>query len=287
MKKHRLAHGVMLFSIMKIFSYHVLWKDALDCFFSIFNNFFTLQFKAVLRKKHIRVSFVDHPLDGRIPFKPEWVRIYMDFSSFWVRIAAFLLDEFDREAIPAVRDMLTSMNAIYKAAAGISRENFSTTVRPRYWRTPSFMLIHIFDPHLMCVPSLHVMVTLCARVKFSKALEALGAAERFKEEREEVRIKTVLIIESILYVKQHSVNCVPAALYTLTSLDKEAFNPAALRAFIEELFLEPDDISLETVRDIKNHIVSLYEQFVSEGVLAKSWQAPLLSFLKEKYEAGG
>ncbi|MDR0452008.1 MAG: hypothetical protein LBH15_03100 [Treponema sp.] len=151
-----------------------LRKAAVRCVKIIFYHFFYLQFKAALLPGRIPVTRVDHPLDREIPFKPRWVGVYLDFVSSWVRMAGFLLRRFGRKATAPVLDFIETMGRLYTLASEIYRENLSTTMRPRYYKRPRFLLIHAADPHLMCVPSLHVMVVIRTYTKYRAILEDMG-----------------------------------------------------------------------------------------------------------------
>jgi hypothetical protein len=103
-------------------------------------------------------------------------------------------------------------------------------------------------------------------------------------------------------VKQHSVNCIPAALYAMTRYDPELFPPETAEAFADLLFSAPPPApqsgrpanykvrpcaaprtklpSADTA-EIKAHIVNLYRHFLAQGKNAKNWEDPLLEFLRQ------
>ena len=261
-----------------------LRRTGLCCIASIFYNFFLKQYKAALFPGRIPVTSVDHPLDEKIPFMPGKVKIYLDFVAFWVRTIGFLLRHCKRKAYKEVRDFIRSMGELYAFAASIYGRNFSTTNRPFYIKNLRFLLIHMVDPHLMCVPSLHAMVVILTYTSFKKIIKEMGEEERFKEQADELYRGAIAITEAILYVKQHSVNCVPAALYAMTSFDHSLFPIEAAEAFTHDIFAKVKNPSKEEVKNIHEHIVSLYKRFLSEYDNEKSdsdWKKPLLNFLKE------
>ncbi|MDR2481848.1 MAG: hypothetical protein LBD07_06145 [Spirochaetaceae bacterium] len=278
MSKKSLLCRITLLSFIKILSYKNLWRSSIRCIASILHNFFALQYKAALFPKKQILSHVDHPLDKNIPFDTSWVTIYMDFSSFWIRTQGFLLEKFGKSAVPFVRDFIDTIAQIYCFAASVYRENFSTTARPRYYGKLKFIAIHIFDPHLMCVPSLHVMVAVCTFVKFCQAVAKLDDKNDYADEIIQTRERSLAITESILYVKQHSVNCIPAALYSLTRYNNTQFEPDIMNDFIKDLFKDPQGITLG--EDIKLHIKNMYQQFLDEGASSNDWRYPLLRFLE-------
>jgi hypothetical protein len=260
------------------------------CIASIFYNFFFCQYRAALAgkfnvKKPIPVSRVDHELDGLIPFAPEWIAVYLDFVGFWVRMLGFLLARFGEGGCGEAAGFMDSMAALYRFAGEVYRKNLSTTARPFYIRRPRFLLLHLFDPHLMCVPSLHVMAAILTYTRFKAAMKKLDGAGRFSPLAEEYRRGAQDITEAVLYVKQHSVNCVAAAMYAMTCFDGAAFPPEEAEVFCSGLFAgesrrtaglpriggEPGDAA-------RRHILALYRSFTRPPT--GPWEQPLLDFLR-------
>jgi len=269
------------------------------CVPSIFFNFFYRQYHASFFSGRIPVTSVDHPLDEKIPFIPAWVEIYLDFIYFWIRMLSFFLRRYGRRSFVFVRDFIFSMGKLYAYAAQVYGKNMSTTDRPFYIARPRFFLIHLVDPHLMCIPSLHVMVAIHTYTMFAKIAKAMGDEEVLKEQSAEMKQGALAISAAILYIKQHSVNCIPAALYAMTSYDGDLFPPEEAETFTNLLF-SPAPLSETAPKGckthpaaapstkideygkerIKKHILSLYSRFIEEGKTAKSWEEPLLNFLK-------
>jgi hypothetical protein len=247
---------------------------------SILNNFFFLQYRAVMLPGRIPVSRVDHRLDEGIPFTPRRVAVYLDFTAFWVRVVGFLLKTYRRQAEEAALDFLESIGRLYSFAAEIYRKNLSTTNRPFYIGRLRFAVIHALDPHLMCIPSLHVMVVIHTYIKLRDILMSLGTTGKNAPLIEMVRRRALDITEAVLYVKQHSVNCVSAAMYAMTRFEAELFPSEEAALFTEGLFIQSDTIGAENTVKIREHILSLYWRFIDEGRSASSWQEPLLAFLR-------
>ena len=267
---------------------------------SIFYNFFYRQHLAAFLPGRIPVSSVDHPLDEKIPFAPGWVTIYLDFVHFWIRMLSFLLRRYGRRAYRHVGGFIRSIGELYSYAAQVYTKNLSTTKRPFYIATPRFFLIHLLDPHLMCVPSLHVMVVIYTYKMFSVILKELGEEEKLKDQIEEVKQGALAISQAILFVKQHSVNCIPAALYAMTRFNPALFPPEEIESFASLLFSPAPDrskmpagcyvhpaaspstaLSEDDKARIRSHILSLYRRFLSEGKTARFWGEPLVNFLRE------
>ena len=277
-----------------------LRPTTLLCIARIFYNFFFRQHLAAWLPGRVPVSRVDHPLDKKIPFVPSWVTIYLDFVFFWIRMLSFLLQTFGRKAFPAVREFVESMGRLYAYAAGAYCKNFSTTDRPFYIARPRFFLIHLLDPHLMCVPSLHVMVVIMTYKKFAAILRSLGEEGKYSAQIEEMKQGALAITRAILFVKQHSVNCIPAALYAMTCFDPELFPEREAEIFAGLIFSPPPlpsksnrpanyrvrpcaspktKIPEADATEIKTHIINLYRNFLEEGKTAKTWDEPLLRFM--------
>jgi len=254
-----------------------LRATALRCLASIFRNFFFFQYKAALLPGRIPVSRVDHPLDARIPFRSDKVNIYLDFVAFWIRTLSFLLRHFDRKILEPIRIFLESMGGLYAYAAEVYQKNLSTTNRPFYIGSPRFALIHAVDPHLMCIPSLHVMVVIRTYTFFREVIKKFGAETRFAPQAEELYRGALAITEAVLYVKQHSVNCIPAALYAMTRYESDLFPPEEAGRFVSDLFCgAPDEAG-----EIREYIISMYRRFIARGKEGGDWTAPLLEFMKD------
>jgi hypothetical protein len=246
----------------------------------------------------VPVSKADHSLDDKIPFIPSWVEIYLDFVNFWVRMLSFFLRRYGRKSYKIVCDFVEDMGKLYAFAGELYGKNLSTTKRPFYIDRPRFFLIHLLDPHLMCVPSLHIMIAVYTYKMFSVFAEQMGEAGNFIEQVNEMKYGAAAICHAVLFIKQHSVNCIPAALYAITCYTPGLFPPEEAEAFTELLFapvpraekapsgcrLHPfasPEIKLpeEDKKEIRNHILRLYRRFLSERETAKTWDEPLLNFL--------
>jgi hypothetical protein len=294
-----------LYTFAKTLCVSSLRPAVLRCTALIIYYFFFRQYRAALLPGRAPVSRVDHPLDLKIPFVPSWVTIYLDFVMFWIRMLAFLLHTYRRRAYDAAREFIVSMGRLYAFAAQTYQKNFSTTDRPFYIARPRFLVIHLFDPHLMCVPSLHVMVVIWTYKKFEAILRSFNDAGRYAAQIEEMKQGALAITHAILFVKQHSVNCIAAALYAMTRFDGELFPPEEAEAFIKQLFWEAPPprtlqighlpanykvrpwaaprtkIPAEDASIIRAHIISLFRRFIEEGKTAQEWEAPLLNFMRQ------
>ena len=283
--KLKVSDQSSLRAIVRIINDPLLGPAALRSTVSIFRNFFLLQYWAALFPGRCKVSRADHPLDEKIPFRPEKVRTYLDFIHFFIRVLGFLIDmgrqqgAAGRKAMEKINGLIKSIGELYGYAAVVYKKNFSTTNRPRYLSKLKFLLIHTFDPHLMCIPSLHVMVVILAYTKFRAILTELGIPPGpAGDAAEEVRMGALAITEAVLYVKQHSVNCIPAAMYAMTRFGS-LFTAEEAESFAQELFKKTLCMDAETKTEIRNHITGLYRKFLDQGNNTASWDEPLLEFL--------
>jgi hypothetical protein len=270
------------------------------CVPSIFYNFFLRQYHAAFLPGRIPVTKVDHKLDEKIPFVPSWVTIYLDFVHFWIRMISFFIRRYKRKAYIPIRDFIYSMGRLYSFAAEVYQKNMSTTKRPFYIARPRFFVIHLLDPHLMCIPSLHVMIVIHTYLQFTEVAKKLGEEEKLKDQILELKQGALAISQAILFVKQHSVNCIPAALYAMTCFSPDLFPPQEAEKFTGLLFspapkadkalrkigVHPSAAPLTKIIDadqaeIKKHILKLYNQFLEEKKSSASWTEPLLKFLRE------
>jgi hypothetical protein len=292
------------YAVFKTFFSPALRSAFLKCVPSIFYNFFFRQYHAVFFNGGIPVKNVEHSLDGKIPFAPSWIIIYLDFIFFWVRVVAFFLRRYGRRAYAPVREFIISMGNLYAYAAIAYKRCLSTTKRPFYIARPRFFLIHLVDPHLMCVPSLHVMVVIHTYTSFTKIARILGEEEKLKEQALEMKSGALAIAHAILYVKQHSINCIAAALYAMSRYDPR-FTPEDAADFTSLLFgptpsadgipaavrVHPcaapgTKLPADDTARIKKHILDLYHQFMFEFERSKPWEEPLINFLQTCPDAG-
>jgi hypothetical protein len=295
-------------AFIKSFCVSSLRPAAIRCISSILFNFFFKQYRAAWLPGRVPVSNVDHPLDLKIPFTPSWVTIYLDFVTFWIRMLSFLLRNYGRRVYSKAREFITSIGELYAYAAEVYQKNFSTTDRPFYIARPRFFVIHLVDPHLMCVPSLHVMVVIRTYTWFAATLRSLSEAEHCSAQVNEMKQGALAITQAILFVKQHSVNCIAASLYAMTCFDRGLFPPEEAEAFTELLFGDPPPSAFEPLNrpsknyrlrpcsaprtklpaadtaEIKAHIIGLYRRFLAErgSDPAHNWTYPLLRFLKNQ-----
>ena len=256
------------------------------CFATILKEFFFLQYFEKFHILHIPVVHVDHPLDKKIPFTPEKVKIYLDFINLWVRPLAMLVKKFGFwHASRLTKQWMLRFRKLYQCCGKIYHFRLTTTDRPKYKEMREFRQIHALDPHFLCVPSLHVATVFLA---FGFYRHIFGTEDFTETEKalwsEELYRGALEITETVLYVKQHSVNCIPAALYLVTQNFPEWITLDDARKFISELFVKPEGFSEEEAFQVREHIRATFEQYLVDGQKASNWYEPIWEFLVN-YEA--
>lgn len=270
--------NLLLFAF-KAIEIPALRKSALHVVKNAAVDFFAVQWLERLMPGRLPIASVDHKLDNDVPFNPGHVHVYLDFIPFWIRTAAWMYHQYGWKERKAIAQFVDGIAVLYNQAASVYRVHLSTTERPFYIKRPRFALIHAADPHYACVPSLHVMIVVYAWLALRDFLAQHGDAERFSAQIDELRRGALAITESILFVKQHSVNCVGAAMYTMTMLYGNWLSQEEAEAFINDLFLQTR-LNPAAEDRIKTHIVAFYRELVTQGLSAREWHHPLLDFLR-------
>ena len=243
----------------------------------VLKDFFFLQFAVKWHIKKIPVVSVDHPLDKKVPFTPDRVGIYFDFINIWIRPMSMMIKKFGaKKGLPLCKEWLDRLRKTYEEAAKFYRFCLSTTDRPHYKKSLNFLKIHLFDPHYCCVPSLHIAIVVLVFTFYRD----LFVREGFSAEEREVWTRelyegAVSIGETVLYVKQHSVNCIPAALYMMTRVHSDLVTIGTCVKYIDDLFREQTDIAENDKEAIHSHIQYMYERFYLEGLHFEDWREPV------------
>jgi hypothetical protein len=248
---------------------------------TVLKDFFFLQFSVKWGWRRIPVVRVDHPLDNHVPFRPELAALYIDFINFWIRALSMMLTRLGtKRALPHVARFFHLLTVAYKEAARMYRSSMTTTVLPPC-EDKLIRKIRSVDPHLLCVPSLHVLIVVLTfafyrdlfRTATEEFREAGVAPEDLARYERELRLGAVSIIETVLYVKQHSVNCVPAALYALCRVFPDFLTIDDAVSVINSLFCNSPDIS--NPAEILVHMNFQFERFLLEGYYSADWTDPV------------
>lgn len=238
-------------------------------------DFFLLQNLHKFKITKHPVIFVDAPLDKKIPFDPSKVQTYMNFIPYFLKPTVMLIKRMGyKNAAPYLNEYLDFIATMYKNAASIYRFCMTTTHRPDYKKGKEFKTIHIADPHLLCVPSLHVTIAAGTYAWFKQFFKK----NIFEKEEADFYLNELFyegqkITESVLYVKQHSVNCIPIALYMLSSsMNEEFFSVNDADYFMTSLFSDCSDIDENSKTEIKEYFKFMYERNFLENIYADKWQ---------------
>jgi len=214
-----------------------LAKRGLSLAWHALYHFFLPQFQTRLMPWLRPVAVLGHPLDRQIPFRPREVRTYLGYMSFWLKSLRLLYDLLGRAALPHIRESFDRACLLYREAGGIYRRcQSTTTTRLAMPLSPYFVAIYLFDPHLHCIPSLHILLICYNRHLLAdvlgrrnrldaEGLEALREAER----------QAVRVTEAILLIRQHSLLDIAPSLFLLTAL-LPGFGPRQVEEHVRKLF---------------------------------------------------
>src|SRR6056297_2361133 len=230
---------------------------------TIWSHFFAPQLMRKYKLRKRPVAWVDHPLDNKIPFQPHHVSIYLSFTSLWIKSISFVYREFGRQSLHDIIQFVEKLNSLYLESAKVYLQIQSTTNRPRYIGGLYFKVIHLFDPHLHCIPSLHVEIVSLNYTFISSVIDKYAKdPAMYKTEKDYLWRQAVLITDSILLIKQHSVNCVAAGLFTLSS-NNYPFEEKDAYLIIDTLFTGSGN-TLSAGNEIRDYIHKLYQHFLEE-----------------------
>lgn len=247
-------------------------------------NFFILpQLVARIFRRRYRIVSVDHPLDELIAFDPGKVDIYLSFIELWCRSIALIQERYGRAAQRDVGDFLERLSSAYLQARSVYKRCLSTTRRPAKAANGRFRAMYFFDPHFNCVPSLHIMICCLVCLEIPAVFERRGRCDDLDEIKRVLRRRAVEISDSVIYVKQHSINCIPAALY-MVSNSHPRFDRAAGIDFADSLFR--GQLPEEQRLAIRDHMVGLYERFLDDPRHGGPDYASVLVDFLDGYAAG-
>lgn len=266
-------------------------RPSLKVALAALRHFFLPQFQtAIFRTRP--VVYVDHPIDRAIPFQPETVSLYMSFIPLWMNAVFWLNKRYGRAALARLGAFLEGIALLYDEAGSIYLRCHTTTVRPRRLPNLSCAMIQVLDPHLNCIPSLHVTIVFGAWMLARELVDAMGEAG---EARAEAWLAGLYnhaqrIAETTMLMKQHSVNCVGASLWYLHTRFPGYFSEEHCADIISGLFtLEGRAVGVkEEARARIRQVFSLLKQYAGEdgmrygpGAIKGDWRGPLLRFIKD------
>jgi hypothetical protein len=285
LRRNRIKGKNAVFNIINFLLKKKTRGPALHFIHTVYTYFFLPQFQTKFKIKTRPVVWVDHELDRKIPFSPHHVETYLSFTHLWIKSLAFVYRQFGRQVLPDIVDFVKGIDTLYQESARVYTRIQSTTDRPHDVGGFYFKVIHLFDPHLHCIPSLHVCVVGYTYVKIREIVARYAEKpEDFEEEIDYLWRQTIHIADSILFIKQHSVNCVSAGLFTLTA-GNYGFTIDHARKVIRALFSQRGR-TLEAAEELRSFISELYEHFLEEH-REKSQAQVLLDFLRNYRQITG
>lgn len=246
-------------------------------------DFFGIQFLRKLKLLRIPILNVETPLDQKVPFVPQHLNDYLGFVNFWIRPLAMLIKILGiKNAAPHLAKFFSLLRKSYKHASQIYKFCMTTTNRPLYKKRTSFIIMRALDPHYLCVPSLHIAIVSLCYAFFRDVLqkENFSDAQR-KLWTREIYEGAIKIAETVLYVKQHSVNCIPAALYMMTKIVPKSFSENDAQKFLDDMFVTRKDIPEKTRKEIVNYMKGMFARFYEEGKNSAKWDSPIKNWMKE------
>jgi hypothetical protein len=241
-----------------------LVKRWLALIWNAVDHFFLPQFASRLRP-HLRpVATLSHPLDRDIPFRPREVVAYLGYMTFWFKTLRWFHDHIGAAALPDILRSMDEVLRLYREAGAIYRRCQSTTsTRAPLPGHPYFALIYLVDPHLACIPSLHILLICHNEIGAAHILGRHGrAGGESREFLQAVREEARRITEAVLLVKQHSVVDVAPTLFLLTAL-YPSFQRQEVRDFVGRLFCDwPRPEAYK--QSLRALILTTYEELLAE-----------------------
>lgn len=246
-------------------------------------DFFGIQFLRKLKLVRIPILNVETPLDNKVPFVPHYINDYLGFVNFWIRPLAMMIKILGtKKAAPYLVKYFSLLKKSYKYASQIYRFSMTTTNRPLYKKRTSFVVMRMLDPHYLCVPSLHIAIVILCYAFFRDILQKEDFTCKQRELwTREIYEGAIKIAETVLYVKQHSVNCIPAALYMMTKILPKNFSESDAQKFLDDMFATRGNIPESSREEIVNYMKDIFARFYEEGKNSAEWNLPIKNWMKE------
>jgi len=275
--------GSTLYLILVVLgSPRLLWA-VLSFIGTAFRRFFFDQYRYRFRLRpdstnKPEIRNVEHPLDAFIPVRYESIGLYLTFIQLWISSISYLRRCLGWSFNTDISEFLAGLRRCYLDASTVYGQCLSTTRRPAEAPSLRYAFVYAVDPHLFCVPSLHVLVVCYTYKKLEGLLRARDDLELFRPEFEAVKARALAITESILYVRQHSVNCIPTAL-SMLSVILPSYDELEARAFLSGLFKNDDDISEAHRNEALAYMLELYDRVAGNGLQPAERYGAIVDFL--------
>ena len=250
-------------SIRLILSHRRLRKVGVQVFKAAVREFFIPQFESRLFLSNRPVAVMSHPLDDSLPFLPHLFRRYLGYITVWLKTLSCLYRIFGKDALGHIEQMMRDVVLIYDAAGRVYRRcQTTTTSRRSAPANPYFLLIAVFDPHLHCIPSLHVL-TICYNYYQTRNIaarldpcNASGSALVAQSYTAALRIT-----EATLLVKQHSLVDIGPSLFLLSRLFP-GYDEKEIRRFVSDLFSDTSVLDPHAAGRVRRAIAESYRQLL-------------------------
>ncbi|MBQ0039670.1 MAG: hypothetical protein KBS64_04525 [Treponema sp.] len=244
-------------------------------------KFFLLQYFEKFHLYRIPVKNVDHQLDSTVPFREDTEPVYLDFINYWIRPLTMMVRRLGYfKGIKFSINYLRTISYTYNHAYKVYKKHLTTTRRPK-GETRAVRNIQKADPHYCCVPSLHIAVIILTISFYKKHLDRDDLTEQEKKEwNEEIYSHGVAIAESVLYMKQHSVNCIPAAMFMMTMILPDYVERGFIEGFINDLFVNSNDVTDENKDKIRRYILDFYSNLMEQCKNPDMWHTHVLEWIK-------
>jgi len=209
----------------------------------VWKEFFWVLYRQKLTGGMRKPKNMGHPLDLTFPYKPETVNIYLRFFDLLLgtllEVVNLSREQSGSQKKPnqIIKESFAIFVKLYQTSSRVYTPWPSTTSRPQP-KNFKLLWIYLVDPHTNCLPSLHILVSAfsCALAQHCPAWGIESTKQR--DLQSQIWNEATAIGASVLWVKQHSLNCLPAALYVL-----EKIYPIWLPAYSER-YLEAVQIWL-------------------------------------------
>jgi hypothetical protein len=224
-------------SLLLIAGHSRLFIRGMELARAAITEFFLPQFETLLFPGLRPVMTLAHPLDERLPFRPQRLRQYLGYMQVVLKTMGFILDSCGSAARPEVARMFRALCRLYYLSSAVYRRCQSTTSqRLPLLASPYSLLIRLFDPHLHCVPSLHILAVCYNYWAAGQVLRRqLPAGHPALSRVPDLFAIAVSIAETVLLVKQHSVLDIAPSLFLLSRCFP-GYDDAEAQRFVGALF---------------------------------------------------
>ncbi|MBN2873935.1 MAG: hypothetical protein JXM71_02475 [Spirochaetales bacterium] len=255
-------------------------SEALSLIMVVAKRFFIDQFTYKLFPGSVPIKNIEHPLDEAIPVRYETAALYLSFVRLWVSSLSYFRSRVGASFDSSVIDFLAGIKRCYIDASSVYGRCLTTTKRPDRAPNPRLALVYAVDPHLFCVPSLHVLIVCYTYAKLDQLLGRMGLRDEYCRELTVLRKRALAITESVLYVRQHSINCIPTALFMLSEI-LPAYDDAEARSFISCLFADDAGVHPGIRGLIQAYMKNLYDTTGTRGVSDEDPYEGIVRFLRD------